>query len=398
MKQSLKALGKWMGLSILGTHLLTQGAYSLNQLKNTYYPSEQRATFEHAYGIKLSGWSEDIEGYPEGLASLADGVWLEMQEKPFSLQTIQLESENYLKKTFVQQLKYLITGPYQGFYNPLTDNIALISGDYLGALHHEIKHAKTKKAPKELVERWKMLANDEHGNSLYRNPFLSQIRGVDAFIEDEEVGMNNEHLGFVSDYARTNVLEDIAELGKYAEMACYEFIYYLGYGGQARNERIAAKVSLAQEYDIIPREFSEYVFLLALEQITIDDTYVREEPVKLFMEATDAFLAAHPTSIYDGRIRLVRASIYENSTNRESLEQAIKEYEQILENPRGVGHTCALSALLQLKKVHKILGNEEEEKKYGAAYIEYWKRIRKGDVLLPQRGINDFLEANWEQL
>lgn len=184
-KISLKGVKRVLKRSLEGIllfHLATQANYSLNDVLNQVKPSEQRAQFQEEFGFPIRGFRKDIEGDPERLELIANALRKELLEKPFQLRSFRIESNQYLRKSFLDQLAKLVTVGHAGYY--FWDSISVVSSPHPSTVHHEVKHAKTFDVLEEnpqFRERWEALAKDEKGNSLYFNPaeqVCSRFKGL----------------------------------------------------------------------------------------------------------------------------------------------------------------------------------------------------------------------------
>lgn len=421
MKNKLKPLAIAIGSALLGMHIGTHLSYVSNTKPDA---TQAQQTFAQEYGIPLHGWYNDLEANPDTVSTLNNVFYRELRERPFDVSKVEIVSDNYWKKPILEQVVFLTKKPFEGMYNPIDDSILLSPGADSGTIHHEIKHARTHEAPEELLQQWSELAVDAKGNTLYEHPFrtsCTRLRGIGSFVNKERKPQEeNERLGFISNYARTNVLEDIAELGEMGEVYYIGFIPHLGYSRQIRfiphldysrqysgekNERIAAKVALAQEYGILPAEFSEFVELQSFVHQPIPGGwsqsslyYSDKEMVNEFFSKSEQFLSEHCKSIYEAEVRMIRGGFFRDSGDG---KKAITEYKMVL--PSSMNWITFRSALSQLHQIYRRTGDREKTNLYAHAAL-YAEALTKDDmscndgVLLCTKRINDFLEANGEQV
>ncbi len=229
----------------------TQIPYLANKVYQALHPSAIRQEFQEEFAFPIQGWEEDIEDNPRQISLIAGVLYQERAELPFNLDSFKVQSDQYLKWNLLEQASAIVWGGSdKGSYylNKITvENKATTS-----TVRHEIKHAKTKQIAKnhpEFVSRWEALASNEQGQSLYGS-LLENILGRLYWLENftpptRFSAQENEKKGFVSNYARTDVLEDIAELGTLAEENPLAFEGWLSPEGG--NALIARKVALAQE-------------------------------------------------------------------------------------------------------------------------------------------------------
>src|SRR3989344_9144141 len=279
LKKALHKIGKFMkivSIPVILFHSTTQFVYWGNDIINGLNPSEKRVEFKKEFGFPIRGLENDIEEKPVDISDIGIVFYCEQVEKPFDIGSIRIRSDNYLKKSIVQQIDDAIFSNlcYYTYYGIVIDDLILKS-----TISHEIKHAKTfdiiKNNP-DFIKNWKELSNDGSGNSLYLNnkEQLQVYMGLEYLVDEDRIKEEeNRNIGFVTNYARTNVYEDIAELGELAETNVTKFIEWFGYQYEPKNEKIIAKVKLAQENGIIPKEFSEYVHLESI----LDDADVGDE-------------------------------------------------------------------------------------------------------------------------
>jgi hypothetical protein len=402
-KPKIKGIRKWFNWlagGVLALHLVTQ----FNSLRNDYVNqnSVQRIVFEEKYGCSLLGWREDIEEHKKGglLSLISKEIYKEKLEGNVKLRSLRISSDNYLKKSIWEQIQYL-TGNPSGFY--LWGNLVISEENGAdGTCHHEIKHIKTdialKKHP-DLLKRWAKISTNENGVSTYRGLFESRNK--------EYQQTNLEKLGFISKWARENVQEDIAELGTYSELDYGQFIELL-YGSSeiltagTPNKRdkmplIIKKINLAQETRIIPPEFTEFIGIYGnFVELSIQGPLIKE--AQGFSEDVNKFLFAHPTTVYECALRqcsgsLIKQSIRIRNPNpiqKRDLKPAMDQYNLALES-KFKDSTSYFLSLVDLGHCFSMLGESEVKRRYDSAQKEYRVRFSKGDLLLPMRGVNDYL-------
>lgn len=391
IKNKIKKALKKVTFGIVLFHAGTQAINWINDSVNVLWPSKQRAEFEQEYGISIKGWKGDVEEQNYALSFAAEVVDKEQREKPFQLCSISFESENYLKKNFINQARYLFTTEHSGYY--LLNRITLRFPN-LSVLHHEIKHAKTfeiiEKHP-EFIEKWKALAFDENGNSQYLNRLeqvCSKAKILNKLVmEKYSDSEQNIKFGFVTNYARTNLYEDVAEVCELAERPFGDELK------KNQNPIIAAKIKLAEEYALIPREFSEYVALKELFEDAISSFgfHTNLEESQSFIEKSEQFLRNHPNSVYEISIRSNRGKIFE----KESPELAIKEWKQGL-TAQFKEHLDYAIILKYIAQAYSKLNAPEKSQLYDNAYQEFHRRLKNNDVHISKRGVNDFLQSHGE--
>ncbi|HLC86686.1 MAG TPA: hypothetical protein VJH65_00200 [Candidatus Nanoarchaeia archaeon] len=398
MKKAIKNMAL-AGLLLYGGG---QMSYLYNNLYHFFNPSPTRTVFERQFGFSLKGWDDDIEENKRNISIISDVVKKEKKSRDFELDSIRIKDSSYLKQPIWDHL-YGIFIPSSGYY--ISDKIVLNDLLQRDTIHHEIKHAKAFNILKEHPEflmKWEALALDEKGESLYltnTEQIFYLVRGLRSFINKEkQVSSENKKLGFVSNYARTNVYEDIAELSELAETCPQEFRNWLFGDEKQKNEIIAKKVALAQEYNLIPKRFTEHI---KLEKIFLDNfsghNYINLKKSKQFMKASEDFLKENPESVYEAQIRLNLAYVAHQRAYeigyRLGIEDTIKEYKAVLTS--GYKDRVAYStALEKLAKVYMELGKKETSDIFKNAHKEYEKRFNEGEVMLPENGVNDFLIFN----
>jgi hypothetical protein len=397
--------------AVLGLHIGTAGINLANNYHHEKKPSSLRTEFKQEFGLPIRGWSDSIEKDAQAVAIISEVMQREQLERPFTLNSIRIEPSGYLKKGPLEQLYSLIKS-HSAFY--MLDRVTVnYSSSKWNDVTHEIKHDKTFEVLKqhpELKKKWKELAKDEHGKSLYLNEIEQVILGVpllDNLIDKEKKNSTlNEKLGFVSSYARTNYLEDIAELGEMAQVQLgvnYELYNWL-YGPDA-NPIIKAKFELAQQYGLISKEFTEYIGIYR--QYTdawggngsLDTT--KAEP---FMKASADFLAKHPNHIYEGILRLSRGSVMKTKASYNSFsnpkeanwQEVIAEYKKGLVVPFKDVMTYG-GILRELEEVYRYnLDDNAKADIYAKAEKMHSGKFSSGDVKLARIGVNDFLKVMGE--
>ncbi len=402
-----KKIKKVSGLALLLTILLhgaTNIAYQTNSLYHSINRSEKREKFESQFGFPLLGWNEDVED-EQSLRIVSKTIELEKITRDFKLESMRIESGNYLKKSFVDQWAEIINMGYEGYY--LRDKI-VIKDITPGTIVHEIKHAKTYDIVEEhpeFLEKWKKLALGENGQILYwtySEQFFSKIRGLLRLTEkDEENPAENRRLGFVSDYARKNVYEDIAELGESAEHFPALFVGWFFGSEEEQSEKIKKKVELLQEYGLIPKEFTDFISLEKKRyDIHNDNGYIDEE-ANDFINRSEEFIRQNPKSVYIGEILRHRASILEeqawmeegmSGNGRNLMESATREYKKSL--MRCYKNPFYVSSLKHLARIYKDYFEDSETGQiFFNARDEYYRRFGEEEYPQISLEVNDFLEA-----
>ncbi|MBS3094431.1 hypothetical protein J4474_02090 [Candidatus Pacearchaeota archaeon] len=372
------------------------------------HPSKERVEFENQVGFPILGWDGDVEKNLSNLSIIYDVVKEEKATRNFNINSIEIESDNYLKKSLFEKFANVIGTEYSGLYNPSSNRIILKSGGGRHTITHEIKHAKTfeimEKNP-EFLEEWKKLAIDKNGKSFYlteREQIFSKTKGLSRLVDENKKDLTeNQKLGFVSNYARTNVLEDIAELTGAAQENPNEFMDWLFGDGKDQNEIIKKKVELAKKQALIPPEFSEMVYLEnEIKKITWPEGYVSGDPTK-FMKESEEFLKKYQESIYSGSVLRARARILEEKAmgklDKEGREEffqiALDEYKKVLKT-KFKGCIYYPMSLGQIREIYQIeLSDPKKSEIFQEAYEEYHKRLNNGNPNLTTFGVNDFLEA-----
>ena len=443
--------GKRLALAGILFHGATQLNYWRNDITNSVNPSPVRSEFYEEYGIPIRGWKADIEENPEDIKDIAETVCREKQTRDFKLKCIRVEPGNYLKKDILEQVVTVVTNNDSVGWCYL-DRLGLKRKAGEGTVSHEIKHQKTYEVIREhpeFLEKWDKLARDENGKSLYIGDFATyceKIRIIGKLFRDDNI-IDYEKLGFVSDYARSNIYEDIAETCERAEINPHDLESFL-FGIKPnphndkipRNEKIVAKIKLAEEYSMIPSGFMEFHELYT----TYQDAYaslengVETKKAETYLRNSTDFLNKHPNSVYECELRRKRGELLESRTLFEAcsksheldsihkmkirsvqstlseledmqkeetrlfraqkadfrnyLGAAISEYERSLSSGFKDRFNY-MTVLSDLKRCYEMLGDEKTAKLYDDAINEYGNRYNNSDVKLASKGINDYLEG-----
>ncbi len=432
--KKVKKAAKGLALATVIFHLGTQLRHSANDFYHNAKPSLQREAFKKEFGFPLRGWSSDIEDDPKNISVCAEILNREDVERPFTLDTLRIRSDSYLRKSLLDQIH---ASPFfnepSGYY---FNDIVVVKDVDRNTLHHEIKHAKTFdiiKENKDFLNKWKDLAKDKNGNSLYLNvgeQVCYWVNGLENIISKDKLDASaNEKLGFVRSYGRNNVFEDIATICEEAESNESKFARWL-FDGDQRNEIIAKKIALAEEYHLIPAGFSEFVKLKQTEQGCYDDHCINWNNALEYIKESDGLLEKYPNSVYKGELHSKRAFLmsagnsnsfvvnkldsetadyfllqaqteferkqkedFKNNGERFSIGEVLREYNLALQSSfKSVWYPCALGHLRDLHK--RVLRNENVGEVYEKAEREYWRRFENGDVRLSREGVNDFLKEN----
>jgi len=215
--RKLKMPTKLLLEGILALHVGTTAAFYTNDLVTSLNPSPVRKEFQQRFGFPLKGWEWDIEQNPGNVAMITKVVDQELRENPVPLKYVRIETNNYLFKHPFEQFEILITHGNKGYY--VFDRVVVKNPVDPFVLRHEIKHAKVFDLMDHdffFKDRWELYTVDDHGKSLYANPFmgfLSELRVVSAFVRRKDVDADIlKRSGFISEYATANVQEDIPDL------------------------------------------------------------------------------------------------------------------------------------------------------------------------------------------
>ncbi|MBI1969733.1 hypothetical protein HYS48_03475, partial [Candidatus Woesearchaeota archaeon] len=204
----------------------------------------------------------------------------------------------------------------------------------------------------------------------------------------------NERLGFVSDYARTNIHEDIAETGSEIDIDTMGISTTAFYNGNI-NPTVLAKLRVGENYGIIQKGTVAFLELEALYFTTFGERgSFNKKQAEDFLFASEAFLQQHPDSVYETTVRSHRGSIfkYYSISHPEKIREAIAEYERCLMVPFKdvVDYRVCLQ---HLEESYRRLENYALAGVYGAAGMLLDQRLQQNDPTLAKRGVNDFLAA-----
>ncbi len=431
IKKNVKKTFLYGTIGVLLGHGILQMNNMVMKYQNLAYPSKERVAFRKTFRFPIEGWEEDIEKSQYTLPVISAVLHKERIECPLTLSSLYIRSESYFKKTFFDQMKYLLRDRAVGVYNPIADHILLDAGNFkpltdvdsspkhtyntiIARLntHHEIKHDKTADlllVKEPILEVWALLAKDAEGKSLYL--------GNNAVGQTSDLRKEDEYYGFVSTYARKNVEEDIAETCARAEcvedaLFTNQFIKWLY---DKPHPIISRKVRLAQHYGLIPQEFTEYVGLLKqyrdLQQNDISDLLANtldtlldrllapektnpQNPVK-FWDDSALFLKKHPRSVYTISLRQKRGDVLYQHANlrnsRDILLKAKEEYKKGLAAQYKEPHTYQ-DILEKLVACSDALGEKSQAENYRNALKEYERRAYAvKDPMVALQGVDDVL-------
>lgn len=382
---------------ILLLHLGTQAHYCANCIDNKVDPSKERYYLEEEFDILINGYREDVENSNGGLSAIAETLHKERLEKPFRVNSLEFIPESYFKKDILHQTVSLTSGNsgYQvaGFIG--------LKVNYLAGICHEIKHAKTDEILElhpEFKDRWISFAVDDNGKSLYiyesrLKSVLFRIKGLESSaIPKDFPSEENTKLGFVSSYARRDYYEDIAELCETAEISPSSFYGWLY---EDESPGIKGKVQLAQEYGLIPKEFSEFV---KLRHQYLEAS--KDEEYQSFLKESEEFLKIYPKSVYTIILRNLRGRTiqqYLGSTIDNRIEKAIQEFKLGLNAPFKDSYEYQ-TALDSISRLYSQIGFEEKAGLYKEAELKYKEGYKNNNIQIVINGVNYFLRENLESL
>lgn len=386
-------------------HVLSNLAYFGNYAKNKIAPSEVRREFARLHGVELQGWRADIEASPQMITIMGEVVRREKLQGHFGLSWLKVESDNYFKKHFLDQMSAVFTRPHAGYAERTSRHISMSTdlNSYLrSTLHHEIKHIKSydviRKRP-EFEREWRKLAH-VNGSDAYLTAYENVKKWVPLAGEVDPKKLDSDaclRLGFIRPYARTNFYEDVACLGEAVEdhserNRLADLVF-----GKKPNPLIKAKLKLLEKYKLIPPEFTEYLRLHMIghewAMRHAPHGYWEEPPsipLDEYFAKTESFLRKHPKTQFESEIRANRAWIMaQRSTTKQSYEAAIQEYLRVLQcDPSQESYSNALS---HLEELYHTVENPTLAKVMRDAYMEYYRRFDMGDPALSVVGVNDIL-------
>ncbi|MBI3333954.1 hypothetical protein HYZ97_00510 [Candidatus Pacearchaeota archaeon] len=396
---------KAAGAGLLALHLGTQAAYWFNDAWHTARPSKARIEFQQAFDIPLRGWSADIEDNEYSVASLGEVFHRRSCDKKHALgvSSFRIESPSYLKKSLVQQAGAVFI-PHLGYFMPLVNAAHADARAGSTTQYHEINHGEVlaliRKHP-EFEEKWRALAVDASGESLYRNPLaqvLSRIRGLQKLVPKEQRSSYELiKLGFISEYAQTSFLEDVAELCAEANDSSHLFaLNYFRQNDSAKNKRIQDKVRLAEAYGLVPAGISEYADLMSHYNASFAPFEFSGRAVskETFIDASDAFLKKHPRTSLEIVIRNSRLRIMQElHKQREKYvrEDVLEEYQRLFACPFKERENYAW-ALDMFREFWQFEDEPFRAEVCSDALRLFYAYIKNKDVNLSRNGVNYFLE------
>ncbi len=311
----------------------------------------------------------------------------EYHAKPFNLSGIYInKTDDFWNKSFTDRITDLLFGS-SCYYNPFTDTITLDTYAGETTWSHEVKHDKWWDLTNgwDIIfeytgfnKEWIELAEDENGNSLYKG-MLSMVDLFEDYYEthDKETLLNN---GFVSNYARTWFVEDIAETCEDAIPYPKNLVKYLY---EDPKQKLIKKIKLAEKYELIPPEFSDYAYLLKIYNGSLEDSHdayipsikdghVRFKTKKLneLMENVDWFISDNSDSIYIPSVLLIKGQIMDFNHQFESLEHRIKFYEKIF-NHHAISWESKHEVLEYLDRLSFTIKDEKRIETYNLLLEEY---------------------------
>lgn len=244
--------------------------------------------------------------------------------------TLHYYPTSFIQQPYFSQLEQIITTRWSGRANRLTNTISMKTTN-ISTLIHEIAHFKGYEALKnpEFKERWISISGNQH----YKSSLI--------FAETKYTAEELEKHGFVSNYARTNIREDIAETAESViSSTLYDKI-------PQPSEKIFEKIKLLAEYNIIDKDI---IPIIEFEQgknlenqgymecaYRLEDVIREEERLKQFVEQqqdnryltsifekmASNYMYAYPTSFSDDRDSLKQFS------EEKMMEYYNKAYETV---------------------------------------------------------------------
>jgi hypothetical protein len=401
-----------LGLAFFTVVCASQINFRVRDIKNNLSDSEIREEFKEEFGFPILGFKEEIEDHPKRISKIADVIHREQMIRPFELDFIRIRSDKFLHKPPLEQIVQSFTGDWGQYYF----NRVIIRHDDFGEgiVVHEIKHAKTFDAIHEgdgFLRQYQNISLDDNGKSVYLNPLemiCVYVPSLRFFIADKYDINENLGLGLLSNYARTNILEDIAVIATsaeretdrniYARRNIYNFSIWL-IDVEWKNERIVDRITVLEDHHIISPEFTQYVELETnLPRIFSHYKNYDDDLALQFLGESEQFLKDNPSTIYGSKIHYQRAivlgefypEIYDWGYDYDSiLNECMATLTSEYKDPEAYTKT-----LRYLGDAYQLLGLEEKSSIFIRAGFLYQQRREEGNLNLVTIGVNDFLDEN----
>jgi hypothetical protein len=321
-------------------------------------------------------------------------------ERPFDLNTLKVESPNFFFKSLDAKVveRRSSMKSVAGHFDPKDTSIHINNNMIKRGLAHEIKHLKFNDIfDTGIIGEWLKLAKDSSGKSVYFNDL--DIKGKASL---ESASPENFKLGFITNYARRNFWEDIAEICNEAE----DSVRNKHYLKKLDNPLIKKKTELAVKYKLLSKGFFEYSDLVS-QQYKLNENAIKDwktgkfefyraqisDALKYLKESKD-FLNKHQNSIYTIDVRFDRANTIMKlgrTLGHGMEDEAIIEYEKGLK--AGYKNKVLYRATLErLRDIYKEKGQSIHFEKYSTAIKKFDERKKVDGVRLSIDGVNDYLE------
>jgi len=390
IKQFLKNLAWNLFLAATVFHVGTEVCYTARRTYLDRHPSKLRREFYGQFWVPLSGWEEDIEDNRELASRIAEELHRHQILGTVPLKGINVESRNYLKKSFLEQVRFILHGrnrTISGYYDNNSKSVDFFRNTDNGSIAHEIAHSKVDYKLEEdpsLLHRFERISIDKNGRSPYNEKKGRKL---------EDLTQEERELGFLTEYSITSPGEELAESSRYEQMPeelLFEEIFV------KKNPRLLEKIRYAKELKIIPNEFEDYV------RIKQDyKEFDGEQNAKKFLEDTDKFLHRNSGSVYECGIHGLRSRVLKHLHQIECFRDGKKpDYElakiELIKglNSRFKNREEYTSALYNLRMIYDLRGEKSKADTLSEASREYDKRYSNGKPNLSYVGVNDFLEDN----
>ncbi len=357
--------------SFTAFYAIAQTPNLANNVANSLNPSKIRHEFRHEFGTEILGWNDDVEYSGSNVSAAAIAFSREWRASEFNIAFLRIEPRGFWEKSFWGQY----TNGAGGYFFPT--KVSCTSDCYSSTLIHEIKHAKT-------------------FDVIFKDPsFL--VKWMDAMGFFEFKNRSEVEDAFVSDYAKTNVFEDIAEFTGFMETILgAEFV-----NEYKDNEFISKRLELAIEYGLTAKEFPKLMKIVELYHSYFLERLQNNFKARYetFSKECDEFLNENPSSNFEINVREMKAFSAKQLVfaNVLDVKEAVELYKDALKS--GFKDPAAYNDIL-----HELLNfyspefpdkrtlSTNEYKTVVAAIQEYDYRLENGDIYLSERGVNDFLE------
>ena len=349
-----RSVGKKASLAVALAYVFSQGVASYDALRTPR--SCLRSSLEAATGVTISGRPQEVERSSR-FVFLDDILRSEHARAALPVTTVRVVPQQLWRQRPWEQVLTLLHK--QGFASPWSRSVTLFPSWDRATLFHELTHVRSYALIQKnsaFLQEWYAVISAQSGKGYLSLPeqFAVYSRLFGSFVEARTPpeGILRKQ-GFITPYARTNVLEDQAEI---AESILDEPFLLAKHALVNRNAPLISKIRFLEKYELVPADvLAASLVQLSDNGFTRMDATKKKDALENYLAQSEQFLQQHPKSVYALSIVYRRNEIQSYLANPlplavvDSIEKAaqkkFEEYWLSLARPTKVSRTRMFSGL-----------------------------------------------------